>query len=214
MPKTARGSRLRSVLIGAALTLALCPTNFSLSQPREVTTSEGFSHILDATFALDANVAPQIQIDKPKPPKPLPNPELFSLSRDEIVAIIKQILETREIPLDKEDCNPTTGECLLLTKPVIFIKGISTRSQLEHYCDVPAPTVLNWTKGRYVLRFQVSPTAPKAAQAGVYAKFEGWKEDFAASEWLPLGSRGVLEDTFLRCIQARTVGADCKDEGR
>src|SRR5436190_19651905 len=75
--------------------------------------------------------AGQIQLSKPKPIKPLPNPSIVVATRDEIMAITKQMLETREIPLDKEDCNSTTGECTVITKPVIFIRGIAAKSQLE-----------------------------------------------------------------------------------
>src|SRR6266404_9120209 len=80
----------------------------------------------------------QIQFSKPKPAKPLPNPSMIAAARDEVVSITKQMLETREIPLDKEDCNATTGECTLLTKSVIFTKGIAAKSQLEHYCETPS----------------------------------------------------------------------------
>src|SRR5215213_2056007 len=77
----------------------------------------------------------QIQLNRPKAEKPLPNPTIMTASRDEVMTLTKQMLETREIPLDKEECNPTTGECTLISKPLVFIKGITTRSQLEHYCE-------------------------------------------------------------------------------
>jgi hypothetical protein len=32
------------------------------------------------------------------------------------------------------------------------------------------------------------------------------------SEWVPLSSKGQLEDRLLRCIQERILGGDCKDE--
>ncbi|HEU4389599.1 MAG TPA: hypothetical protein VFV34_17475, partial [Blastocatellia bacterium] len=118
-------------------------------------------------------MATQIQFNKPKAEGHLPNPTILRGSRDDIRSIAKQMLETREIPLDKEECNPQTGECSLISKPVVFIKGITTRSQLEHYCDVPAAHVRNWTKGRYTLRIQINPSSPTTAQVGLYAKFEG-----------------------------------------
>jgi hypothetical protein len=153
----------------------------------------------------------QIQFSKPKPVKPLPNPSIINSQRDEVLSITKQMLETREIPLDKEDCNSTTGECTLLSKPVIFIKGIATKSQLEHYCEMPAVEVRNWARGRYQLRFQITPATPKTSQVGVYAKFEGMMNGVTGSEWVPLTSKGELEDLMLRCIQDRVQGGDCKD---
>ena len=57
-------------------------------------------------------VSGQIQFDRPKAAKPLPNPSIIGAPRDEVLTVIKQMLETREIPLDKEDCSATTGETL------------------------------------------------------------------------------------------------------
>jgi hypothetical protein len=156
-------------------------------------------------------VAGQIQLKKPKPAQLLPNPSLIGATRDDIIRVTKQILETREIPLDKEDCNPTTGECTLISKSVVFIKGIPTKSQLQHFCELADADVRNWARGRYVLRIQVSPATPKTAQVGVYARFEGLINSVTGSEWVALSSRGELEDQMLRCILDRIEGGECKD---
>jgi len=155
--------------------------------------------------------AGQIEFSKPKTIKPLPNPSIFFATRDEVISTTKQMLETREIPLDKEDCNSTTGECTLISKPVVFIKGIATKSQLEHYCTMQRLDVRDWARGRYVLRFQLTPATPKTSQVGVYARFEGMMNGAAGSEWVALTSKGELEDLMLRCIQDRIQGGDCKD---
>jgi hypothetical protein len=153
----------------------------------------------------------QIEFSKPKAEKPLPNPSIMPASRDEMLTLVRQLLETREMPLDKEDCNPTNGECAFITKPVIFIKGIQTRSQLEHYCEVPAASVRSWSRGRYVMRIQISPASTKTCQVGVYARFEGMTEGAIGSGWVPLVSRGRLEDWWLRCIQERLQGGNCEN---
>jgi hypothetical protein len=163
-------------------------------------------------LALVAIIYGQIQLGRPKTEKPLPNPMVIGASRDEVRAVVKQMLEAREIPLDKEDCNPQTGECALISKPVIFIKGITTRSQLEHYCEVPTANVRNWVKGRYTLRIQINPASPKTSQVGIYARFDGLTDGVIGSEWVPLASKGELEDKLLRCIEARLQGGECKDE--
>ena len=167
--------------------------------------------ILFAVLLTGITVIAQIEFSRPKPAKPLPNPSIINSARDEVVSMTKQILETREIPLDKEDCSSTTGECTLLTKPVVFIKGIATKSQLEHYCEMPKVEVRNWARGRYVIRFQITPATPKTSQVGVYAKFEGLQNAVTGSEWVPLTSKGELENLMLRCIQDRIQGGDCKD---
>lgn len=153
----------------------------------------------------------QLEFSKPKPVKPLPNPSIIFATRDEVISITKQMMETREIPLDKEDCNTTNGECTLISKPVVFIKGIATKSQLEHYCTMPRLDVRDWARGRYVLRFQLTPATPKTAQVGVYARFEGMMNGATGSEWVALTSKGDLEDLMLRCILDRVQGGDCKE---
>src|SRR5262249_3992142 len=111
------------------------------------TVSGNASRVLFIVFLTGMTALAQIEFKRPKPAKPLPNPSIVSSSRDDVFALTKQMLETREIPLDKEDCNSTTGECTLLTKPVIFVKGIATKSQLEHYCEMPRVEVRNWARG-------------------------------------------------------------------
>ena len=157
-------------------------------------------------------VAAQIQLSKPKGEQPIPNPSIIGAARDEIVTATKQMLETREIPLEKEDCSQTTGECTLISKPVVFTKGITTRSQLQHFCEVTAGDVRNWVKGRYVLRVLIAPASPTTSQVGVYARFEGMTDGLNGSEWVLLSSKGELEDKLLKCIRDRVRGLDCKDE--
>jgi hypothetical protein len=166
---------------------------------------------LIALLLLTFTAVAQIQFSKPKPIKPLPNPSIINASRDDVISITKQMMETREIPLDKEDCSATTGECALLSKSVIFIKGIATKSQLEHFCEMPAVDVRSWARGRYVLRFQITPATPKTAQVGIYARFEGMTNAASGAEWVHLTSKGELENLMLRCIQDRVQGGDCKE---
>jgi hypothetical protein len=169
------------------------------------------SRVIATLVFVVITAAGQIQLSKPKPIRHLPNPSIIDAPRDTVISLVKQMLETREIPLDKEDCNTTSGECTLLSKSVVFTKGIPTKSQLGHYCDLPAVDVRNWVRGRYILRFQITPATPKTSQVGVYAKFEGMMNSTTGSEWVPLTSRGELEDLMLRCTQDRVQGGDCKD---
>jgi hypothetical protein len=169
------------------------------------------SRVLLIVLLTGVTTLAQIEFKRPKAAKPLPNPSIVNSTRDDVLSLTKQMLETREIPLDKEDCSSTTGECTLLSKPVIFVKGIATKSQLEHYCEMPRVEVRNWARGRYVLRFQITPATPKTSQVGVYAKFEGMMDSVSGSEWVALTSKGELEDLMLRCILDRAQGGDCKD---
>jgi hypothetical protein len=160
-------------------------------------------------FSIVFTIQAQLELQKKKSGLLLPNPYMMAAPRDEILTATKQMFEAREIPLDKEDCNQLTGECTLISKPLIFIKGTMTRSQLEHYAEVPAANVRNWTKGRYVLRIQIAPTSPRSSQVGVYCKFEGMADNFTGNEWVALVSKGELEDELLRCIEVRVRGDNC-----
>lgn len=165
------------------------------------------------SFASPSHAKAQIQFGKPKPEKPLPNPFMIGASRDDAVKAAKQMLETREIPLDREECNQQSGECTLISKQVIFVKGsITTKGQLHHFCEIPAADVRDWSKGRYVLRIQISPASPATAQVGISAKFDGMTADVVGGEWVPLASKGELEDKLLRCLDQRVKGVECKDE--
>lgn len=170
--------------------------------------------ILAAALWIAASTPGQIQLSKPKPEEALPNPMIVPASRDEVRAIVRQMLETKGIPFDKDDCDAQTGECAILSKPLVFIKGITTKSQLEHYCEVPAADVRNWSKGRYTLRIQISPASPKTAQVGIYARFEGLVEDTIGSQWIPLSSKGELEDQLMRCLNQRIRGEECKSDSK
>jgi hypothetical protein len=192
-----------------AYTLTLVPTASLF--PFRLILAFGLGLIILAASAAKG----QLQLSKPKAEKPLPNPYIIGATRDDVLAAVKQMLETREIPIDKEDCNQQTGECVVLSKSVIFIKGVvTTKSQLQHYCEVPAADVREWTSGRYVLRIQVSPADLKTCQVGVYAKFDGKVEGAIGGEWVPLASKGELEDKMLRCIEERVHGGECKDENK
>ena len=154
----------------------------------------------------------QIQFGRPKAEKPLPNPYIIGASRDEALKAAKQMLETREVPLDKEECNQQSGECTLISKQVVFIKGITTKSQLRHYCEIPEVDVRDWSRGRYVLRIQISPATPVTAQVGISAKFDGMTVGVVGDEWISLASKGELEDKLLRCLDQRVKGVECKEE--
>jgi hypothetical protein len=156
----------------------------------------------------------QIEFDRPKPVKPLPNPMIMAAARDDVRNAAKQLLETRAISLDKEDCNQQTGDCVLVTKTVEFIRGITAKSQLQHYCDLPISDVRSWSKGRYSLKIQISPASPTTAQVGIYAKFEGETEGAIGQEWVTLNSKGILEDGLLRCLDERVRGGECKEDSR
>ena len=153
----------------------------------------------------------QIQIAKPKAETPLPNPMIIKASRDDLKTAALKMLETREIPVEREDCSDQTGECTILTKHVVFIKGITTKSQLQHYCIVPTAGIRTWTRGRYVLKIQVNPSGVNSCQVGVYCSFEGLSDGATGSEWIKLSSRGIMEEKFLKCLEETVRSGVCRE---
>ena len=149
----------------------------------------------------------QIQIDRPKPEPPLDNPYTINLPREPILDNVREIFKTCEIKLDEVASRPREGK--LVTMPVVFTKGITTRTDLEYLATLPADEVRNWTAGRYVLEVSVTPIDQKRSQLFVGARIDGRVADaFEGNKWVTGLSNGRLEDEVIRGIVGKTLGID------
>ena len=61
-----------------------------------------FVRLLCLLLTASATAPAQIQFDRPKSQAPLPNPSMIAATRDELIALTKQMFEARELPLDKD----------------------------------------------------------------------------------------------------------------
>jgi hypothetical protein len=149
----------------------------------------------------------QIQIDRPKQEPPLDNPFTINLPREQILESVREILKACDIKLDEAASKPREGK--LVTLPVVFSKGITTRTDLEYLATLPADEVRNWTAGRFVLEITVTPIDQKRTHIFASARIDGRIADpFEGNKWVTGQSNGRLEDEALRGITSKILGID------
>ncbi|MBO0722508.1 MAG: hypothetical protein J2P41_16915 [Blastocatellia bacterium] len=149
----------------------------------------------------------QIQIDRPKPEPPLENPYTINLPREPILDNVRDIFKTCEIKLDESASKPREGK--LITMPVVFTKGITTKTDLEYLSTLPADEARNWTAGRFILEITVTPIDQKRSQLFVSARIDGRVADaFEGNKWVTAKTNGRLEDEVIRGIVGKTLGID------
>jgi len=160
-----------------------------------------------------AVVAPaQIQFDRPKTEPPLPNPYTINVKRDQILNTTREVLKTCSVPLDDNLSKPAEGR--FTTKPVVFTKGVTARADLEHYSNLPAREVRNWTQGRYYLEILALPLDEKRSQLQIIAHIQGRDANVLSSEkWIDSPSNGTLEDEILRGLAGKILGLDLSIKG-
>jgi hypothetical protein len=149
----------------------------------------------------------QIQIDRPKPQPALDNPFIINLPREQILDNVRDILKTCDIKLDEVASKPREGK--LVTLPVVFTKGITTRTDLEYLASLPADQARNWTAGRFSLEISVTPIDQKRTHIFVAARIDGRVADpFEGNKWVTGQSNGRLEDEVLRGVAGKILGID------
>ncbi len=128
-------------------------------------------------------------------------------SRELIIETAHKVLRTCSIPLDESLSKPREGK--LVTRPVVFTRGVTTQTDLEYLAKMPAGEVRNWTQGRYYLEINVSPISGNRTQLFVAAHIQGKVADaLTGSKWIEGQSNGRLEDEVLRGLAGKILGID------
>lgn len=148
----------------------------------------------------------QIQFDRPKTEPPLDNPYTMSVPREQILQSVREVLKTCAIQLDDELSKPNEGK--IVTKPIVFTKGVTTRNDLEYLATLPASEVRNWLQGRYSLEITALPLDQKRSQLFVSSHIQGKVIDGLESKWIDGQSNGRLEDEVLRGLAGKILGID------
>jgi hypothetical protein len=166
-----------------------------------------FFLVLGLLICLPALAQAQIQFDRPKTEPPLDNPYTMSVPREQILDAAREVLKTCSIQLDEELSKPNEGK--LVTKPVKFTKGVTTRTDLEYLANLPASEVRNWIQGRYYLEISSLPLDQKRSQLFVSAHIQGRLANTTGTEeWIEGRSNGRLEDEVLRGLASKILGVD------
>jgi hypothetical protein len=166
--------------------------------------------VLFVSLATDARA--QLRFDKPKNEPPLDNPYTVGLPRERIMQTVREILKTCAIPLDEDLSRPNEGK--LVTKNVVFARGVTAKNDLEHLATMPAGEVRDWQQGRYHLEITALPLDGQKSQIQVSALFQGKIADALRSNlWIDGQSNGALEDEVLRGLAGKLLGIDLSIKG-
>jgi len=149
----------------------------------------------------------QIQFDRPKTEPPLDNPYTIGVPREQILQTVREVFKTCAIQIDDTLSKPSEGK--IITKSVVFTRGVTTKADLEHLATMPAGEVRNWQQGRWRLEITALPLDGKRSQLLVTAYIQGKLADAAgASLWVEGQSNGTLEDEVLRGLAGKVLGID------
>ena len=136
----------------------------------------------------------------------IPNPYRFAVRRDTVIQAIEELMRERKLTLDIAASKVNEG--LFVSQPYVFSKGVVvTQSDLNRYTDdLNATGARSWTRGRYVLTFEVQPVDAAITNLAVNAKIEGRVEEAFGAEWVTLRSNGVVEQQFLSEVVEKING--------
>lgn len=165
--------------------------------------------LLAVFFAASSAITAQAQLtfDRPKTEPPLDNPYNISLPREKILEGVRDVLKTCNLQIDETLSKPAEGKIVL--KPVVFTKGVTTKSDLEYLATLPAGDVRNWIQGRASLEITALPLDQKTSQLLVSANIQGRIADaLNPNKWIDCTSNGRMEDDVLRGLAGKILGID------
>ena len=149
----------------------------------------------------------QIQLDRPKTERPLDNPYVIHAPREQILQTVREVFKACAIEID--DTLSKLNEGKIVTKSVVFTRGVTARADLDHLAKMPAGEVRNWQQGRWRLEVSALPLDDKRSQLSVIAHIEGKViEASGGAQWIEGQSNGSLEDEALRGLAGRILGID------
>ncbi|HKX31979.1 MAG TPA: hypothetical protein VJ302_30105 [Blastocatellia bacterium] len=135
------------------------------------------------------------------------NPYPINVPREQVLQAVDEVLKTCRVSLNDEQSNPAEGK--IVTKPMVFTRGVTTRNDLEYLATLPAGEVQNWLQGRYSLEISVLPIDQKRSQLFVVAHIEGRIAEMSGGDkWVEGHSNGRLEDEVIRGLGGKILGID------
>lgn len=154
----------------------------------------------------------QFTFDKPKTEPPLPNPYTLSVQREKILESAREVLKACAIPIDNDLTKANEGK--IVTKPVVYSRGVTVRNDLEYLAEMPASQVRNWSQARYALEIIALPLDQKRSQLQINANIQGRVADADGTlKWVDGKSNGRLEDEVLRGLAGKILGIDLNLKG-
>lgn len=155
---------------------------------------------------LTTTAGAQIRFDRPKAEAPLDNPYTMGVPREQIVQNVRDVLKGCGIKI-REDAGQSNGR--IVTEPIVFARGVTTRNNLEYLAAMPSSDVRNWLQGRFHLEITALPLDQKRSQLYVVAHIEGrYADPGSGAVWVEGQSNGRLEDEILRGLAGKILGID------
>jgi hypothetical protein len=155
----------------------------------------------------------QLTFDKPKTEPPLPNPYTMSVKREQILDAAKDVLKSCGIQMDEDLSRPAEGK--LVTKPVVYSRGVTVRTDLEYLATLPVGDIRNWSQARFSLEIIAVPVDQQKSQLQINAFVQGRVADVNGSlKWVDGKSNGRLEDEVLRGMAGKVLGIDLTVKGK
>jgi len=157
-------------------------------------------------FVIGGEAMAQIQLARPKTEQPLDNPYTMGVSREQIMQTVQEVLKECKIEIRNEG-SKSNGR--LLTAPIVFSRGVTTRNNLEYLATMPSSEVRNWLQGRFYLELSALPLDQNRSQLFVAAHIEGrYADAMTGAVWIEGQSNGRLEDEVLRGLAGKILGID------
>jgi hypothetical protein len=162
----------------------------------------------------------QIVFDRPKPVEPLPSPYTINTTREQILQAATEVLKSCQFPFNEKVERVAPIGDKLVTGPIVFAKGVNSRTDLEHYTNPLASDARSWRAGRVSLEIVALPLDEKRSQMQIIAHFQGLSADVsgggANEKWIDVPSNGILEDEVMRGLAGKILGIDLsvKRDGR
>jgi hypothetical protein len=120
---------------------------------------------------------------------------------------VREVFKTCAIDIDDTLSKPGDGK--IVTKSLVFTRGVTAKADLEHLATIPAGDVRNWQQGRFRLEITALPLDGKRSQLLVNTHIEGKVADVSSgSQWVEAQSNGSLEDEVLRGLAGKILGID------
>ncbi len=162
--------------------------------------------LLFLLFGLGSEAMAQIQLARPKTEQSLDNPYTMGVSREQIIQTVRAVLKECQMEMRGES-GQASGR--ILTTPIVFSRGVTTRNNLEYLATMPSSEVRNWLQGRFYLEITALPLDQNRSQLFVAAHIEGrYADATAGSVWVEGQSNGRLEDEVLRGLAGKILGID------
>ncbi len=149
----------------------------------------------------------QLRFDKPKSEPPLDNPYTIGVPREKIVEVAREIFTTCAFQIDEELSKAADGK--IISKNIIFTRGVTAKNDLEHLATMPAGEVRNWQQGRVLIEISALPLDGKKSQILITTKIQGKIADaLRSNQWIDGQSTGILEDQVMRGLAGKILGID------